>query len=1116
MVNGMEIGNQNRHVLMILLIAFLAFMSSMTSVAIAQETSYSIAETQITTNGKAILPEIYADKIAYIVYHDNGYLGDIYIHDLTTQDKIPVYTGTITRASLDMYGPRTVWSSDNTEGYDIYMYDLSIYDLSKSKLTKITNDGKSCYPRIHGNKIVYLSGNPYSDIFIYDISTGQEPTQITTGATAILPDIYDDKIVWCENYNLYMYDISTGQEPTQITYNDKAVGAHIYEDKIAWSDSENKIHIYDISTSVDVTIASTNYSNVPNIFEDKVVWSDYHDSHSNDDIFMYNITTFEKTQITTNGHSRDPNIFRNRIVYRNYGGTVGFGTDVYMATLSIITPSVIPLPRRTVGSHNEKFDIVFVPDEDYGSSANIDTWLPTFLENINDQIDERLGGTAPVSGNLEKFNFYYTTTQGDAEPDVKMTLPAGLTKTSTFADAYVIFHQREFGDACMGGTPTIYSAEGPVGRSFIHESGHGVFGLADEYDDDNCRTSYFQPDPMPNIWATEAIGREDATEQNWNPDDIQKFTECQGDWWKLGTTEYIMFDGNYFANGWGKPAERRIQWFLNQYQPDSSTEPASSRGESSIWINLEISNGVFSLLDESFVAESAPNYLPGNYDFTAKVYSTSGTLLGEYRFNDPRIILAESDYEGPTWLDNTEFQLILPYFNNGGRVDLIESETGNVKLSIDISQYATPTTGVTPPVANANGPYIVNEGSPITFDASGSTDSDGDALQYRWDFDSDGVWDTILQSTPTATYTWYDDFSGNAKVEVSDGTTAATATASVTVNNVAPTVDAGADQTVNEGEVITFSGSYIDAGTADTHTFEWDFGDGFTASDTLTPTHAYTDNGVYTVTLTVTDDDGGVGTDTLVVTVNNVNPVLGTITLPIDPYKVNTPVSVSSTFTDASILDTHTAVWDWGYGTTKAGIVAEANGAGTVTGEHAYTKSGIYWATLTVTDDDGGSAIVTSDYYVVVYDPEGGFITGGGWITSPAGAYVPDTTLAGKATFGFVSKYQKGATVPTGNTEFQFKVAKLNFKSTSYDWLVIAGAQAKYKGTGTINGEGNYGFMLSAVDGAIKGDNIDKFRIKIWDKASGEIVYDNQIGASEDAEPTTAIGGGSIVVHKVK
>jgi len=95
--------------------------------------------------------------------------------------------------------------------------------------------------------------------------------------------------------------------------------------------------------------------------------------------------------------------------------------------------------------------------------------------------------------------------------------------------------------------------------------------------------------------------------------------------------------------------------------------------------------------------------------------------------------------------------------------------------------------------------------------------------------------------------------------------------------------------------------------------------------------------------------------------------------------------------------------------------------------------------------------------------------------------------------------------------EFQFKVADLNFKSTSYDWLVIAGSKAKYKGTGSINGTGEYGFMLSAIDGTP-----DKFRIKIWDKETGDVVYDNQLGAADDADLVTVIEGGSIVIHKEK
>jgi hypothetical protein len=82
---------------------------------------------------------------------------------------------------------------------------------------------------------------------------------------------------------------------------------------------------------------------------------------------------------------------------------------------------------------------------------------------------------------------------------------------------------------------------------------------------------------------------------------------------------------------------------------------------------------------------------------------------------------------------------------------------------------------------------------------------------------------------------------------------------------------------------------------------------------------------------------------------------------------------------------------------------------------------------------------------------------------------------------------------------------------------VVAGARAQFKGVGTINGQGSYGFMLTAIDGALPGGGgADKFRMKIWEKATGVVVYDNQLGAADDGDPTTVIGGGSIVIHKPK
>lgn len=223
-------------------------------------------------------------------------------------------------------------------------------------------------------------------------------------------------------------------------------------------------------------------------------------------------------------------------------------------------------------------------------------------------------------------------------------------------------------------------------------------------------------------------------------------------------------------------------------------------------------------------------------------------------------------------------------------------------------------------------------------------------------------------------------------------------------------------------------------------------------------------------------------------------------------------VNLAADLTDPDVFDAHTCAIDWA-GAPSVGTVVEPNGSvpGTCTGQYAYSAAGVYTIGVTVTDLLGASA--HDSVMVVVYDPTGGFVTGGGWISSPAGAYLADPTLVGKATFGFVAKYKPGASTPSGNTEFQFHAAGMNFHATSYDWLIVAGAKAQYKGVGTINGAGNYPFMLTAWDGQVAGGGgVDRLRMRIWD--NNGIVYDNQLGAADGDAPTTALAGGSIVIHK--
>jgi hypothetical protein len=206
----------------------------------------------------------------------------------------------------------------------------------------------------------------------------------------------------------------------------------------------------------------------------------------------------------------------------------------------------------------------------------------------------------------------------------------------------------------------------------------------------------------------------------------------------------------------------------------------------------------------------------------------------------------------------------------------VDSNTATVSITINPVND--------PPVANANGPYSADEASPITFDASSSSDVDGDALEYHWDFENDGIWDTSWSNDPTATHTWPDDHVGDAVVEVTDGVFMVSAMATVTVNNVAPTVDAGAEQAASVLETVSFSGSFSDPGT-DTHTAIWDWDDttfsyGTISGGSVSGSHIYTAAGVYTVTLSVEDDDGLVGSDWCTVIIYE-----GTGTVD-DPYKI--------------------------------------------------------------------------------------------------------------------------------------------------------------------------------------------------------------------------------------
>jgi hypothetical protein len=201
-----------------------------------------------------------------------------------------------------------------------------------------------------------------------------------------------------------------------------------------------------------------------------------------------------------------------------------------------------------------------------------------------------------------------------------------------------------------------------------------------------------------------------------------------------------------------------------------------------------------------------------------------------------------------------------------------------------------------------------------------------------------------------------------------------TAVTSSVVVNVTPTLTVAANQTVDEGSPLTINlATFTDpgftnssAGTQETFAATIDWGDGATepasvmvtqcgvgvlTSGVLSGQHAYADDGLYTVTITLTDDDLGQTTGKLSVMVNNMPPSLG----PLPPISASEGelVDFSATFTDLGGLDTHTAIVNWGDGSSSAATVDQ--NSRTITAEHVYADNGDYTVTLSLSDDSNAT-----------------------------------------------------------------------------------------------------------------------------------------------------------------
>jgi len=261
-----------------------------------------------------------------------------------------------------------------------------------------------------------------------------------------------------------------------------------------------------------------------------------------------------------------------------------------------------------------------------------------------------------------------------------------------------------------------------------------------------------------------------------------------------------------------------------------------------------------------------------------------------------------------------------------------------------------------PPVAEfRESKETVLTGEMITFNANTSDDLDGTIVSYFWNF-GDNTNDTGV----TTSHSYADDGTYTVTLTVTDddGATDSENATKTVLNRPPVAIFTESAETVDTGDTITFNAGDSHDLDGTISSYSWDFGDETSATG-ATVNHAYEDDGVYTVTLTVTDDDGATASTDAAKTVLNRPPVA---LFTENETRVKTGEAIQFNASESYDPDGSIVSYFWDFGDNATEIYEGENLTDIAT--HTYAKAGNYTVTLTVTDDDGASSSLSAEKIV--------------------------------------------------------------------------------------------------------------------------------------------------------
>lgn len=230
-------------------------------------------------------------------------------------------------------------------------------------------------------------------------------------------------------------------------------------------------------------------------------------------------------------------------------------------------PLETPIPVRGKANADGALDIVFVPESDMRMGDYDPTWS-FFRMALDNMVDEIYFSYPAFRKNRFIFNFWYVDAAAKIDGPCNFTIPGRQDlqdSLASWADAITIVHSKPMQDCAVGNA---LSTEFLFDKSAIHESGHSLFGLRDEYPVANPDLGKYGPQPHlgNTFWDKEKCG--DEAPQIGLPKRSCAMISERTEIWRIdptGPKGCIMGTSqNYDGSDFGPACMRRINWRVKQ------------------------------------------------------------------------------------------------------------------------------------------------------------------------------------------------------------------------------------------------------------------------------------------------------------------------------------------------------------------------------------------------------------------------------------------------------------------------------------------------------------------------------------------------------------------------